>query len=181
MTQNPLHENRSDGELLLAAYCPNCAGRQTVRGISEMGRVIARHFGEKIFTNQNPINGVIPGLGLPGTAVSLVNYSWTNRQYGLATLASTSQDQRRWIRIPFPNATGVDRKETVNVFVEHYHEETEPWWAGTKRGYVTVNDGYGRLIVFLDQVENRAPGHHWVYVYDQQGRKLADLQYQVVP
>lgn len=181
MTQNPQYENLSDGELLLAAYCPDCAGRKTIRGVSEMGRAIARHFGEKIFTKQSPINGVVPGLGLPGAAVSLVNYSWTNRQYGLATLASSSQDQRRWIRIPFPNATGVDRKETVNVLVEHYYEETEPWWAGTKRGHVTVNDGYGRLVVFLDQAENRALGHHWVYVYDQQGRKLAELQYQVVP
>ena len=181
MTQNPQYENRSDGELLLAAYCPNCAGHKTIRGISEMGRAIARHFGEKIFTNQNPINGAIAGLGTPGAQVSLVNYSSTNRQYGLATLASTSQDQRRWIQIPFPNATGVDRKEMVNVLVEHYYEETEPWWAGTKRGHVTVNDGYGRLEVFLDQAENRALGHHWVYVYDQQGRKLAELQYQVVP
>ena len=44
-----------------------------------------------------------------------------------------------------------------------------------------VNDGSGRLVVYLANPENRAPGHHWVYVYDQQGRKLAELQYQVVP
>ena len=181
MTGNPQYEARSDGELLLAAYCPNCGGRETLRGVSEMGRAIARHYGEKIFTNQDAVAGVIPGLGIPGAAVSLVNYSGTNRQYGLATLPATSQDQRRWISIPFPNATGLDRTERVDVFVERYHEETEPWWVTRQPGVVRVADGYGRMEIYLDAQEHRAPGHHWVYVYDQQGRKLAELEYQVIP
>ena len=181
MTQNPQYVDRSDGELLLAAYCPKCAGRKTVRGVSEMGRAISRHYGEKIFTNQSGVKGAIAGLGIPGEHVSLDNYSSTNYQYGFATLPTTSQDQRRYISIPFPNATGVDRRETVTVYVEHYHEETEPWQKGTKYGFVTVADGYGMMEVYLGAQEHRAPGHHWVYVYDQQNRKLAELQYQVVP
>ena len=179
--QNTKFAHLTDEQLLMAAYCPKCAGRETVRGLSEMGRSVARWFGEKALSDQSVINGTISGLGAPGSAVRLENQSGTNRQYGFATLPSTSQDQRRWLVIPFPNATGADRREYAPVYVSHYHEEVEPWLSTKQSAFVSVKDGYGRMQVHLGAQEHRATGHHWVYVYDSQGRKLAEVEYQVVP
>ena len=67
------------------------------------------------------------------------------------------------------------------VYIAKYHEETEPWDVRQIMAFAEVVDGFGALEVYLGAQEQRAVGHHWVYIYDQQWRKLADLQYQVVP
>ena len=175
-------QNKDQGQILVESFCPDCVGRSTLRNKGSAAFTIAKHYGNKIITDQSPVNGQIAGLGTPDGNAAIVNFNRTNRQYGMATLPSSTQDNRRWVRIRFNNPTGANRSEKVKVNLRAFYEDHQAWrrWNGTT-GHVTVKNGTAHMSVYLGNPDHRAPGHHWVYVYDDKGRKLADVQYQVVP
>ena len=174
-------QNKDQGQILVESFCPNCVGLGTLRNKGSAAFTIAKHYGNKIITDQSPVNGQIAGLGTPNGNASIENWSRSNRQYGMATLPASTQDNRRWVRIWFNNPTGADRKETVKVNVRRFHEDHQAWGRYSSTAYVTVKNGTAYMEVYLGNPDHRAAGHHWVYVYDDKWRKLADVQYQVVP
>ena len=179
-TTNEANRAVDQGWLLMQAFCPDCIGRETLRNMNNVAHVLSKHYGAKMFTNQSAVSGTIPGLGKPSTSTSVQNKYRNNRQYGLATLPTASHDQRRWVSVWFPKASGLNRNERQLVRVEQYHEETEPWSDRWLYVPVSVTNGTGTMDVYLGAPQHRATGHHWVYIYNQQGQKIADAEYQVV-
>ena len=127
-TVAPTTRQRKDqGQILVESFCPDCVGRGTLRNRDSAAFTIAKHYGNKIITDQSPVNGQIAGLGSPSSTASIDNYGRTNRQYGMATLPSSTQDNRRWVRIWFNSPTGANREEKVGVSIRQFHEDHQAW------------------------------------------------------
>ena len=169
------------GLSLTRAFCSQCRqqqSRQRQINLPSAGHVLARRYGEKVFTDSSAPEGSIPGLG-QAQNVRINDYRSQNRQYGVAQVPASSPDQRRWIRVDFRDVT--DPPDTVSIFVDQYHEEREPWGVWSQERQVYSRDGNAWFYAYLGAPVRRAPGHHWVYIYSEQDQKIAEVEYQVVP
>ena len=90
-------------------------------------------------------------------------------------------DQRRWIRLYFNNVNFAP--ETVTVGVKQYFEDRYPHYSFWQERPVYTNDDRNTawFYVYLSDPYRRAPGHHWVYIYNEANQKVAEMEYQVVP
>ena len=166
------------GQSLMQAFCPLCFINP--RNLSSTGHTLARRYGEKILTDNSAPTASVPGLGKVQSNLSIVNTYEDNRQYGIAEVSASSPDQRRWFRMNF---SGVNNPpETVNIRVVQYHEDREPWYDYTQQQRVfTFQDGGASFYAYLGTPQRRPIGHHWVYIYNEQGQKIAEAEYQVLP
>ena len=166
------------GLSLTQSFCPQCLA-STAR-LGEAGHTLARRYGEKILTDNSAPTGAIAGLGSP-SSVSLVNFYDDNRQYGIPEVSASSPDQRRWLRLHFSSV--VNPPESVTIYVAEYHEEREPHvvWRQEQTVYRSQTGPAAWFYVYLDSPPRRAPGHHWVYVYNESRQKIAEAEYQVLP
>lgn len=166
------------GLSLTRAFCAHCLTPNSRPG--DAGYTLARWYGEMILTDRSAPTGTITGLG-SSPSVSLRGYGHDNRQYGIPEISASSPDQRRWLQVYFSDAT--NPPETVRVAVQQYHEERHPhysYWQD-RPVYQSESDPAAWFHVYLGDPDRRAPGHHWVYVYNEQGQKIAEAEYQVVP
>ena len=163
------------GVSLVRAFCPGCA--TSFRNLGDTGYTLARRYGEKVFTD-SAANAVVPGLGT-AQGVSLHGYGSYNQQYGVPQVPASSPDQRRWVKVDF--GVVVNPPETVSIIVRQYHESRyhDRSYRWTIR--VFSRGGNAWFYVPLGAPSRRAPGHHWVYIYNGGGQKVAGLEYQVVP
>lgn len=169
------------GLSLTRAFCSQCQqqqSRQRQINLPSAGHVLARRYGEKVFTDSSAPDGLIQGLG-QAQSVRINDYSVQNRQYGVAQVPASSPDQRRWVLLRFRDVT--DPPDTVSIFVDQYHEEREPWGVWSQEQEVYSRDGNAWFYVYLGAPVRRAPGHHWAYIYNVQDQKIAEVEYQVVP
>ena len=166
------------GISLMSAFCSQCLDPDA--GFSGADYTLARWYGEKVLTDTKAATGIIIGLGSPLT-VSLVDVYNDILQYGIAEVPASSPDQRRWLRLYFSDAT--DPPETVRVAVLQYHEERYPYYSAWQERpvYQSESGPAAWFYVYLGNPLRRAPGHHWVYVYNEDGEKIAEAEYQVVP
>ena len=155
-------------------------GQVVVTHLGGVGHALTRWYGEKILTDASEPTGTIAGLG-SSPSVSLRDYGHNSRQYGIAEVSASSPDQRRWLRLYFNNASSPP--ETVTVAVRQYHEERYPYYsAWQERTVYRSESGLAAWFhVYLGAPPRRAIGHHWVYVYNESGDKIAEAEYQVVP
>ncbi len=165
------------GLSLMRSFCSQCLASTSV--FSGAGHTLARHYGEKVLTDASAPIGAIPRLGSsPG--VSMRDQYSSNRQYGVAEISASSPDQRRWLRLDFSSAPFPP--ETVRVYVRQYYEERHPYYSQWQERTVYSSDsGAAWFNVYLGNPPRRAIGHHWVYVYNEAGQKVAEAEYQVVP
>ena len=163
------------GVSLVRAFCPTCA--TSFRNLGNTGHTLARRYGEKVF-NDTPANGYIPGLGA-APSVSLHGYSSHNRQYGVPQVPAASPDQRRWVRVWFSGVA--NPPETVTIIVRQYHESRYHDMSWRQQRPVYSSGGNAWFYAYLGSPTRRAPGHHWVYIYNTGGQKVAGLEYQVIP
>ena len=181
-----LHQNLStyeqdeidQGQSLMRAFCTECSFNP--RNLGSIGHTLARRYGEKILTDNSAPTASVPGLGKVQDNVSIVDRYDDNRQYGIAEVSASSPDQRRWVRMNF---SGVNNPpETVKIWVVQYHEDREPWYDYTQqRPVYTFQDGGASFYAYLGAPQRRPIGHHWVYIYNEQGQKIAEAEYQVLP
>ena len=163
---------------LLRAFCPGCAANP--RNLGNIGHTLARRYGEKILTDSSAPTGSIPGLG---TSQSVAIYSrYVQNLYGIAQVPASSPGQAYWLEINF---SGVNNPpKTVKIRVDQYHEDREPYHVGPvgpQELTVFTQNGEARLYAYLGSPQRRAIGHHWVYVYNEDGQKIAEAEYQVLP
>lgn len=165
------------GISLTNAFCAQCLSPNARLG--EVGHTLARRYGEKILTDTSAPTGFIAGLGSPN--VRIEDSPGDNRQYGIAQVSASSPDQRRWVRLYFSDAT--NPPETVRVAVQQYHEGRYPYYSFWQERpvYQSESGSAAWFYVYLGNPPRRAPGHHWVYVYNESGQKIAEAEYQVVP
>ena len=163
------------GQSLMRAFCPGCSGNP--RNLGSIGHTLARRYGEKVLTDSSAPTGSIPRLGTSQRAPIITR---GNAQYGIAEVSASSPDQRRWLQINFDNVNSPP--ETVRVIVVQYHEDREAWYDYTQERSVHSREG-GRAWFYasLGSPQRRAIGHHWVYVYNEGGQKIAEAEYQVFP
>ena len=194
------------GLSLVNAFCPSCltpASGDTGSGSTQVtvvngqvqvvvdGQIVASHlgcvsctlarrYGEKILTDTSVPTGAITGLGSP-LNVSLVDVNNDILQYGIAEVSASSPDQRRWLRLYFSDAS--NPPETVTVAVQQYHEERYPYYSvwQERTVYQSESGPAAEFYVYLGDPPRRAPGHHWVYIYNDDGEKIAEAEYQVLP
>ena len=166
------------GISLMNAFCAQCLSPNA--GFNSAGYTLARWYGEKILTDGSAATGTITGLGSP-PSVSLHDSPSQNRQYGIPQVSASSPDQRRWLRLYFSDA--INPPETVRVGVQQYHEEQYPYYSAWQEISVGQSESgpAAWFYVYLGNPPRRAPGHHWVYVYNESGQKIAEAEYQVVP
>ncbi len=166
------------GFSLLRAFCSECEANP--RNLGSAGYTLARYYGEKILSDNGLPNGSVPGLGPVQGNVSIIDSSVENRQYGVAQVSASSPDQRRWVRLPFSDV--VNPPETANIYVAMYYEEREPYavWRQERQVY-SNDDGQAWFHVYLGAPDRRAPGHHWVHIYNESWEKIAEAEYQVMP
>ena len=166
------------GQSLMQAFCPVCSFNP--RNLGSIGHTLARRYGEKIFTDDSAPTASVLGLGKVQSNVSIVDFYDDNRQYGIAEVSASSPDQRRWVRMNF---SGVNNPpETVKIWVVQYHEDREPWYDYTQQQRVfAFQDGGASFYAYLGTAQRRPIGHHWVYIYNEQGQKIAEAEYQVLP
>lgn len=166
------------GLSLMRAFCSQCLTSTTVS--NSAGHTLARWYGEKVLTDTTEPTGIIAGLG-SSPSVSLRDYGDNSRQFGIAEVSASSPDQRRWLRLYFSNA--LNPPETVRVAVFQYHEERYPYYSAWQERTVYRSESGPRawFYVYLGNPPRRPIGHHWVYVYNENGRKIAEAEYQVVP
>ena len=166
------------GRSLLRAFCPEC--ETNPRDLGSAGYTLARYYGEKVLTDTDAATGSISGLGTP-QRVQIRDYRYT--MSGFARVPATSPDPGLWVKLSFENV--VNPPEMVTVRVEQYYEEREPYavWTQERTVYFYEDDGEARIYPGLGSPFGnlRAPGHHWVYVYNESGEKIAEAEYQVVP
>ena len=112
------------GLALMYAFCSQCLQPNAIMG--DIGHTLARRYGEKILTDNSTSIRVIAGLGSAQSA-SIVGYSDTNRQYGIAEVPASSPDQRRWLRMSFGYVPSPPA--TVRVGVKQYHEDRYPYYS----------------------------------------------------
>ena len=166
------------GLSLLRAFCPGCAANP--RNLGSAGHTLARRYGEKVLTDSSAPTASVPGLGT-ASLVSIRGYPYNkNRQYGIAQVPASSPDQRRWLRINFSGGV-TDAPETVKIWVHQYHEDREPYAVWPQELTVFTQNGEPRIYASLGSPQRRAAGHHWVYIYNEQGQKIAEAEYQVLP
>ncbi|MYC34341.1 MAG: M1 family metallopeptidase [Chloroflexi bacterium] len=166
------------GLSLMSAFCSSCLTSNA--SFSSAGYTLARRYGEMILTDTSDPTGTIAGLG-SSPSVSLRDYGHNSRQYRIAEVSASSPDQRRWLRLYFSDAT--NPPETVRVGVQQYHEERYPYYSAWQERtvYQSESGPAAWFHVYLGDPFRRAPGHHWVYVYNESGQKIAEAEYQVVP
>ena len=170
------------GLSLVRAFCPQCQQQRASRyqiNLPVTGQILARRYGEMIFTDSAPANGAVPGLGR-SLAASIRDSSHYNRQYGVPQIAASSPDQRRWVTVRFDDVA--NPPESVTVLVVQYHEERDPWGVWLQELPVYGNDyGDAWFYAYLGAPSRRAAGHHWVYIYNENNQKIAEIEYQVLP
>ena len=166
------------GLSLMRAFCSQCLTGNARLG--EAGHVLARYYGERVFTDTRAATGTMSGLGSP-SSVWLVDVGNDNLQDGVAEVPASSPDQRRWIRVGFSNAT--NPPENVRVWVAQYHEARRPYYSDWQERTVFKSESSQEawFYVYLGNPTRRAVGHHWVYVYNGSGHKIANVEYQVIP
>ena len=164
------------GLSLMSAFCPQCL--LPVASLGDVGHTLARRYGEKIFTDSSAPSGSITGLGSAQTA-RIQDDSGANRQYGIAEVSASSPDQRRWLMVTFSGVS--NPPETVMVAVRQYHEDRYPYYSFWQEPKVYSEDGQAWFFVYLGNPIRRALGHHWMYVYNESGQKIAEAEYQVLP
>lgn len=166
------------GRSLMRAFCSEC--ETNPRNLGSAGYTLARYYGEKIFTDTGAPAGNIPGLGTPDR-VSIEDYGLYTT--GFARIQASSPDPDLWVQLRFENV--VNPPERVTVHVEQYYEEREPYavWTLERTVYYDEDDGEARINPGLGSPSGnrRAPGHHWVYVYNEDWEKIAEAEYQVLP
>ena len=161
---------------LVRAFCPAC--ERNPRNLSGTGYTLGYRYGQKVFTDNSRADGSIPGLG-EEPSISFRDYR-NNRQYGVPIVPSTGPDQDRWIRLWFTDAE--NPPESVTVRIVQYHQDREPWYDSNDKRIVGSNDNDAAWFsVYLGNPDHRPIGHHWVYVYNEDGDKIAEAEYQVVP
>ncbi len=166
------------GISLMNSFCSSCLSVDTNMGAA--GYTLARRYGEKILTDSSAATGTIARLGSsPG--VSVHGYGSNSRQYGIPEVSANSPDQRRWLQLYFSDAT--NPPETVRVVVRQYHEERYPYYSFWQEWpvYQPASGSSAWFYVYLGDPPRRAPGHHWVYIYNEDGEKIAEAEYQVLP
>ena len=169
-------DNIDQGLSLVRAFCPQCL--RPTASLGNVGHTLARRYGEKIFTDRRAPSGSIMGLGSAQTA-RIEDDSGANRQYGIAEVSASSPDQRRWLTVAF---SGVPNPpETVRIGVVQYHEDRYPYYSLWQERNVYSVDGQAWFYVYLGNPIRRSIGHHWVYVYNESGQKIAEAEYQVLP
>ena len=164
------------GLSLMSAFCPQCL--LPVASLGDVGHTLARRYGEKIFTDSSAPSGSITGLGSAQTA-RIQDDSGANHQYGIAEVSASSPDQRRWLTVTFSDVS--NPPETVMVAVRQYHEDRYPYYSFWQERKVYSVDGRAWFYVSLGNPIRRPIGHHWVYVYNDSGQKIAEAEYQVLP
>ncbi len=165
------------GLSLLRAFCPGCESNPWNLGSG--GNTLARYYGEKVLTDSSAPNGSLPGLGPVWGNVPIVDYFDENRQYGVAQVPASSPDQRRWVQLRFNDV--VNPPDTVNIYVVLYHEDREPYMVWPQEMKVLSDEGRAWFYAYLGDPPRRAPGHHWVYIYNEDWEKIAEAEYQVLP
>ena len=156
-------------------------GQVVVTHLGGVGHALTRWYGEKILTDASEPTGIVAGLG-SSPIVSLRDYGHHSRQFGIAEVSASSPDQRRWLQLYFNNAS--NPPETVTVAVRQYHEERYPYYSVWQERMVYQRESgpAAWFNVYLGGLSNRrAIGHHWVYIYNENGEKIAKAEYQVVP
>ena len=179
------------GLSLMRAFCSSCLSNP--RALNGVGHTLARRYGEKVFTDNSSPDSSVPGLG-EVSSTSIVDYSLDKRQYGVAEIRASGPDARRWLRIIFPEVEDspetdppetdppeTDPPEAVTVRIVQYYENREPWYDREGELGVFNRDDRPRFYVYLGGPDYRPIGHHWVYVYNEDGDKIAEAEYQVVP
>ena len=164
------------GLSLVRAFCSRCLSTNPSLGSS--GYTLARRYGEKIFTNSSEPTGSITGLGQSAFSI-MISYRSENRQSGIPEIPAGSPDQRRWVYVHFSDPT--NPPETVRVIVQQFHEYREPYYSYYQVRSVHSDDESAWFDVYLGEPHRRAPGHHWVYIYNEDGEKVAETEYQVIP
>ncbi len=164
------------GLSLMNAFCPQCL--LPLASSDNIGHTLARRYGEKIFTDSSAPSGSITGLGSAQTA-RIQDYSGANRQYGIAEVSASSPDQRRWLTVTFSDVS--NPPETVRIEVVQYYEDRYPHYSSWQERKVYSVDGRAWFSVYLGNPIRRPIGHHWVYVYNDSGQKIAEAEYQVLP
>ncbi len=162
---------------LLRAFCPGCAANP--RNLGSAGHTLARRYGEKVLTDSSAPTASVPGLGNVQGNVPIVDVFDENRQYGIAQVPASSPDQRRWLRINFSG--GTNPPATVKIRVVQYHEDREPYSNSSREKPVFTQNGQTWFYAYIGSPQRRAIGHHWVYIYNEQGQKIAEAEYQVLP
>jgi len=155
-------------------------GQVIITHLGSVDHALAKWYGEKVITDSGEPTGTITGLGSL-SSVSLYDSPSQNRQYGVPQVSASSPDQRRWLRLSFHNPT--NPPETVRVAVFQYHEERYPYYSAWQERTVrqSSSSSAARFYVYLGDPPRRAPGHHWVYIYNEGGEKIAEAEYQVLP
>ena len=169
------------GLSLMRAFCSSCLNNP--RALNSVGHILARRYGEKAFTDNSSSDGSVPGLGEVSSTL-IVDQSRDNRQYGVAEIRASGPDAQRWLQINFPevdDSPETDPPEAVTVRIVQYYESREPWYDREDERRVFNRDDRPRFYVYLGGRDYRPIGHHWVYVYNEDGDKIAEAEYQVVP
>ena len=169
------------GLSLMRAFCSSCLNNP--RALNGVGHTLARRYGEKVFTDNSSPDGSVPGLGVVSSTL-IVDQSQDNRQYGIAEIRASGPDARRWLVIRLPeveDSPETDPPEAVTVRIVQYYENREPWYDRENERRVFNRDDRPWFDVYLGGPYYRPIGHHWVYVYNEDGDKIAEAEYQVVP
>ena len=168
------------GVSLKRAFCPSC--QINASGLDKTGLTLARRFGGKVLTDTSEPAGAIPGLGV-AVSTRIENNSASNRQYGFATLAPSGPDAQHWLQVMFADVQ--DPPYDVAVRVQHHHEDRDPWYDMTTHVAIYTNHDQTRAWFYIHIPVSiggfRPAGHHWIYVYAENGEKIAEMEYQVVP
>ena len=164
------------GLSLVRAFCPQYL--RPFASLGNVGHTLARWYGEKIFTDSRAPSGSITGLGSAQTA-RIQDDSGANLQYGIAEVSASSPDQRRWLMVTFSDVS--NPPETVRIEVVQYYEDRYPYYSFWQEPKVYSVDGRAWFFVYLGNPIRRPIGHHWVYVYNDSGQKIAEAEYQVLP
>ena len=169
-------DNIDQGLSLVRAFCPQCL--RPFASLGNVGHTLARWYGEKISTDSRVPSGSITGLGSAETA-RIEDDSGANLQYGIAEVSASSPDQRRWLTVTFSGVS--NPPETVRIGVVQYYEDRYPYYSLWQERKVYSEDGRAWFFVYLGNPIRRALGHHWMYVYNESGQKIAEAEYQVLP
>ena len=165
------------GMSLMGAFCSQCLVSKTVSGGA--GHTLARRYGEKILTDNSAPTGAVPGLGQAST-VSLRDDRRDILQFGVPEISASSPDQRRWVMLFFRNV--FSPPETVRVAVVQFHEHRYAYYSlWQERPVYSDDNGSAWFNAYLGDPYRRAPGHHWVYIYNENLQKIAEVEYQVMP